>query len=187
MPQIRTLGATTALVATGVMVLSSVAAAHAGPHYGPWQFDNVWIDTEALDEYTAPEDSRDKIIGLEGDDVLKAGNKRDLVRGNEGDDRIAGGPGSDRIFGGPGDDRLHGGSQADKVVGGPGADRINGGFGRDLIEAGRGGDRIIANDGMRDRISCGPGFDSVKADMRDRIARDCERVLRVKPDKPTTD
>jgi Ca2+-binding RTX toxin-like protein len=184
MPRIRTLGATTALVAAGVMVLSSVAAAHDGPHFGPWGFDNRWVGTDGPDEYTAPDESRDLIIGLGGDDVLRAGDRRDLVRGGDGDDKIAGGPGSDKIVGGIGEDRLHGGRQADKIVGGPGADGINGGLGRDLIMAGRGGDRIIANDGMRDRIICGPGFDSVKADRRDRVARDCERVLRVRPDTP---
>ena len=78
----------------------------------------------------------------------------------------------------------HGGRQADKIVGGPGADGINGGLGRDLIMAGRGGDRIVANDGMRDHIICGAGFDAVKADRRDRVARDCERVVRVRPDRP---
>lgn len=184
MPQMRTLGVTTALVATAVMVLSSVAAAHAGPHFGPWEFDDRWVGTDEADEHSAPDESRDLIIGLAGDDVLRAGDRRDLVRGNDGNDRIAGGPGSDKIVGGLGDDRLHGGRQADKILGGPGADGINGGLGNDLIKAGKGGDRIIANDGMRDRIHCGPGFDSVKADKRDRIARDCERVLRVRPHKP---
>ena len=184
MPQIRTLGVTTALVATGVMVISTVAAAHGDPHFGPWAFDNRWVGTDGPDEYTAPDESRDLIIGLAGDDVLRAGDRRDLVRGGDGHDKIAAGPGSDKVVGGPGDDRIHGGRQGDKILGGPGADGINGGLGHDLIKAGKGGDRIVANDGMRDHIICGPGFDSVKADKRDRIARDCERVLRVRPAKP---
>ncbi len=182
MPQIRTLGAATAIVAAGVMVISSVAAAHPGHrHFGPHVFDNVWIDTEGEDAYEAPDGSRDKIIGLAGNDVLFAKDKRDLVRGNTGDDAIDGGAGSDLIFGGRGDDRLAGGDQPDKIIGGPGADAINGQAGRDVILAGRGADLIIANDGARDYIRCGPGKDAVKADKRDRVARDCERVVRVRP------
>ena len=166
MLRMRTLGAAIALVATGAMALSSVAAAQAGPQFGPWEFDNRWVGTDEADEYTAPDQSRDLIIGLGGDDVLRAGD------------------GSDKIVGGLGDDRLHGGLHADKIVGGPGADGINGGLGNDLIKAGKGNDRVVANDGMRDHISCGAGFDAVKADRRDRVARDCERVVRVRPDRP---
>ena len=77
MPQIRTLGVASALVAAGVMVLSTVAAAHGGPHFGPWKFDNRWVGTVGDDVYTAPDDSRDLIIGLAGNDVLKAGDRRD--------------------------------------------------------------------------------------------------------------
>lgn len=184
MLRMRTLGAAIALVATGAMALSSVAAAQAGPRFGPWEFDNRWVGTDEADEYTAPDQSRDLIIGLGGDDILRAGDRSDLVRGNDGDDRIAGGAGSDKIVGGLGDDRLHGGLHADKIVGGPGADGINGGLGNDLIKAGKGNDRVVANDGMRDHIICGAGFDAVKADRRDRVARDCERVVRVRPDRP---
>lgn len=179
MPQIRTLGAATAVMAAGVMVLASVAAAHPGSHFGPWVFDNKWVDTDGLDTYTAPEGSRDLIIGLDGDDVLTAGDRRDLVRGGPGNDSVSAGPGRDKVVGGPGDDRLAGGDQADKILGGPGDDGINGQLGRDIIRAGRGDDLIIANDGMRDVIRCGAGNDAVKADRRDRIARDCERVVRV--------
>jgi Ca2+-binding RTX toxin-like protein len=181
MPQIRTLGAASALVAAGVMVLSSVASAHPGPHFGPATFDNVWVDTEGLDEYKAPEDSRDKIVGLAGDDKLQAGDKRDLVFGNRGKDAIDGGEGRDKIVGGLGGDRLFGGDQADKILGGPGPDGINGGDGRDVIKAGRGNDLIIARDGQRDLISCGKGKDRVRADYRDRVARDCEIVRRAAP------
>ena len=39
-------------------------------------------------------------------------------------------------------------------------------------------DRILARDGRRERISCGAGRDSVSADRRDVVARDCEVVRR---------
>ena len=181
MPQIRRLGATIAVVATAALALSNVAAAHDGPHFGPDGFDNKWVGTPDADEYTAPEDSRDLIIGLGGNDRLSAGDLRDVVHGNRGNDAINGGEGRDLIRGGLGKDRLAGGDQADKIFGGPGDDGINGQAGRDVIRAGRGDDLIIANDGQRDVIRCGPGKDSVRADRRDRVSRDCERVVRVRP------
>jgi hypothetical protein len=39
-------------------------------------------------------------------------------------------------------------------------------------------DEIAAHDERIERISCGSGFDTVYADRRDRISRDCERVVR---------
>jgi Ca2+-binding RTX toxin-like protein len=179
MPQIRHLGATMALVVAMLLVFSSVATAHSG-HFGPWKFDNRWVGTAGDDEYTAPADSRDLIIGLAGNDVLDGGNKRDLIRGNAGKDAIIGGAGSDLILGGFGPDRLAGGPHSDMIIGGPGDDGINGQAGHDVIRAGRGNDKILANDGVRDHIKCGPGRDAVKADKRDRVARDCERVVRVR-------
>jgi dipeptidyl aminopeptidase/acylaminoacyl peptidase len=41
-----------------------------------------------------------------------------------------------------------------------------------------GDDRILARDGRRERIGCGPGRDRVVADRNDALARDCERVSR---------
>jgi Ca2+-binding RTX toxin-like protein len=181
MSHVRAIGATTALAAAGLMILSSVAAAHDRPHFGPSGFDNRWVGTPGADSYIAPLASRDLIIGLAGNDKLQAGDRRDAIRGNRGNDAIDGGAGSDRIRGGLGDDRLAGGDGPDRILGGPGADGINGQAGHDRIKAGRGADLIIANDGVRDWISCGPGQDRVKADRRDRVSRDCERVVRVSP------
>lgn len=96
-----------------------------------------------------------------GDDRLKGGKKDDLFRGLEGDDRLDGGAGDDRLFGGPGRDVLIGGPGQDVLDGGSGDDTLNG---RDR----RGGDRL----------TCGPGRDKAIADRGDRVARDCERVIR---------
>jgi len=190
MPRIRTLGTTSVLVAATILATSAVASAHPGHHFGPRGFDNVWIGTPEDDAYTAPEDSRDLIIGRAGNDVLDAGNKRDAVRGGPGNDAINGGDGGDRIHGGTGNDRLAGGEGRDRILGGPGDDGINGQAGHDLIRAGAGDDLIVANDGVRDWMSCGPGRDAVRSDRRDRVARNCERVVRVRPvptDTPDTD
>ena len=62
---------------------------------------------------------------------------------------------------------------------GAGDDKIGLGSGRDVVRAGAGDDVIYAADGQRDIIICGPGKDKVKADRKDRVARDCERLVRV--------
>ena len=59
---------------------------------------------------------------------------------------------------------------ADLLLGGPRADRI---------EARGGNDRVSVFGGGRDTVRCGRGTDLVNADAADRVARDCERVVRV--------
>jgi hypothetical protein len=46
--------------------------------------------------------------------------------------------------------------------------------GGDRIFAGSGGDAIYADDGYRDYIDCGSGFDRVQHDNFDRVV-DCEK------------
>jgi hypothetical protein len=88
--------------------------------------------------------------------------RRDTLRGTNGPDRLLG-------LGGP--DLLYGLGGADTLVGGPGADRLFGGAGNDTV---------LAGDRARDVIACGPGRDVVRADPGDRVARDCERVIRIR-------
>ena len=65
---------------------------------------------------------------------------------------------------------IKGTKRADFLRGGPRADRIDG----------RGGnDRIKVDGGRRDTVRCGRGTDLVNADASDRLARDCETVVRV--------
>jgi hypothetical protein len=65
---------------------------------------------------------------------------------------------------------ITGTQRADFLRGGPRADRIDG----------RGGnDRIKVDGGRRDTVRCGQGRDLVNADASDRVARDCETVVRV--------
>jgi hypothetical protein len=88
--------------------------------------------------------------------------RRDTLRGTNGPDRLLG-------LGGP--DLLYGLGGADTLVGGVGADRLFGGAGNDTV---------LAGDRARDVIACGPGRDVVRADPGDRVARDCERVIRIR-------
>ena len=62
---------------------------------------------------------------------------------------------------------IHGGRGNDFLLGESGADRLSGGPGNDSIDA---------LDGRRDTIACGPGVDAVLADARDVIGIDCDRV-----------
>jgi len=61
--------------------------------------------------------------------------------------------------------------------GGPGNDRITGGYDADRLHGGPGRDAIVAVDGRRDRVDCGPGRDTALVDRIDRV-RNCERVRR---------
>ena len=92
-------------------------------------------------------------------------------------DELVGTPHSDSVCALPGNDEIHTLAGADAVDAGSGNDTIVGGPGRDLLLGGEGYDRIVARDGARDRIRCGPQFDTVVADRLD-IIRGCERVIR---------
>ena len=66
----------------------------------------------------------------------------------------------------------------DRICGRRGRDLIHPLGGRDLVEAGSGNDSVYAVDGYLDRITCGKGRDLVRADVEDKVARDCERIVR---------
>jgi hypothetical protein len=83
-----------------------------------------------------------------------------------------------RIDGTPGPDDLRGTPLRDLIDGRGGNDRIVGGGGDDRISGGPGDDAISSKDRYRDTVRCGRGVDSVVADYRDRIGRDCEQLRR---------
>jgi Ca2+-binding RTX toxin-like protein len=124
----------------------------------------------------------DRLFGGEGDDRLfgdekKAPGRNDRISGDSGNDLLVGGPGKDRLLGGDGRDRLRGDQGNDLLRGGAGDDRLKGGPGRNRLFGGPGNDRLIAVNGRFDRLTCGPGVDSVKADRMD-LVRGCERIHR---------
>jgi Ca2+-binding RTX toxin-like protein len=118
----------------------------------------------------------DKIKGGDGDDCLEGNGGNDSVNGSRGDDTVSGGSGTDALRGGPGNDTVRGSAGRDTVKGGGGNDRLSGQSGKDRINGAGGDDRINVRGGGRDKVVCGPGKDRVKADRRDRVARNCERV-----------
>lgn len=90
------------------------------------------------------------ITGTPKQDELSGTNRGDRIRGRAGNDTLDGRGGRDCLLPGPGQDKIVGGSK---------------------------GDLIVSRDHARDRIRCGPGRDTVKADRRD-LVRGCERVRR---------
>ena len=130
----------------------------------------------------------DNLDGSNGDDRLFGGENRDILNGGTGRDRLVGDTGNDKLNGGSGNDRFDGGAGRDKLSGGLGKDVLIGGPGRDYIEGGPGADRVNAGTGDdvinlsesgsgRDVANCGPGNDVARVDSRDRVNRNCERVL----------
>ncbi len=99
------------------------------------------------------------VRGTDGKNALFGTKGPDTLYGRAGGDSLFAGGGNDRLYGGYGNDRLDGGAGDDHLYGGPGNDKLDGGPGRDVI-------------------SCGAGHDVVHADARDRVAADCEVVIR---------
>lgn len=58
----------------------------------------------------------------------------------------------------------------DTVDRGPGGPAITG-----AVDAGAKDDRIDTHNDISDRVSCGPGYDSIRADASDKVEADCER------------
>jgi hypothetical protein len=98
------------------------------------------------------------------------------VTGTNGNDVLRGSDRSDKLYGKGGNDRLFGLDGNDLLVGGPG---------KDLLEGAAGNDRLLARDGVQDHLRCGSGRDQAVVDVRDRVAANCESVLRPAPDPQT--
>ena len=73
---------------------------------------------------------------------------------------------------------MNGDTGDDRIRTGGGPDRVGGGARRDVIASGPGDDLVDVRDGERDRVRCGPGRDTVKADRFNALIG-CELVNRV--------
>lgn len=110
------------------------------------------------------------VVGLGGDDRIRASAGPDLACGGAGDDAIVGFGGQDQLFGGPGADHLLGGRAGDLLVGGSGPDLLAGGPGADLLVGlpgadtlrGAKGDDILDGGAGRDRCNGGSGDNRVR-------------------------
>jgi len=125
-------------------------------------------------------------VGTTGDDSLIGSNKNNIIDGNDGndningqggDDDVCGSGGNDKINGGEGDDRLIGGGLLCKGSYGPGVDTLTGGPGNDILVHGEAWQD--ESDGFKDFLDCGPGEDTVFANLtidRDVVAANCEQI-----------
>lgn len=104
----------------------------------------------------------EKIVGTNGDDVIKGTSASEYIIGKDGNDIIEGGGGHDCIIGGAGDDDIDAGSGNDIVVGRAGNDHLDGHSDNDLIYGNAGDDFIEGKHGY-DTIYAGGGADTVRA------------------------
>jgi len=100
------------------------------------------------------------------------------IVGTAGNDAINGTQGSDSICGRPGWDRINALGGNDTIDAGSGNDTVDAGKGRDTVKGGGGLDVILVADGERDVVDCGTENDFVVADRIDRVAKNCEVVIR---------
>jgi hypothetical protein len=140
----------------------------------PNRFDSDGTDVGAVevqDAAPAQFSCRGSLVprtdGTDGKDTLTGTGGTDAIFGLGGADVIRGDGGGDCLDGGGGRDRLGGGSGKDKLTGGGGRDVLRGGGGKDKIKTG----------GGRDKVNCGGGRDKVNAGGKDKVARNCERVV----------
>ena len=59
-----------------------------------------------------------------------------------------------------------------------GDDLVRSGGGNDRVWGDAGNDTLNARDTAKDTVRCGPGKDVANVDKRDKVAADCERVVR---------
>ena len=156
------------------------------------------------DDHLLGEAGSDSLAGSDGDDKLSGGSGPDELRGGSGldsvdysaaegavtitlDGRANDGRKGERdnfgadIEGGQGGsekDVLSGNKLANTLSGGSGEDFLDGRRGRDRLNGNHGHDVVQARDGMRDLVSCGPGFDLAIADSQDVVRDNCEMVDR---------
>ena len=167
----RRMAITIAAVATLTVAVAGMAL--AAVEYGT-------ADSEIIRGTDGP----DKLYGRAGDDGIVGLGGRDRLSGGEGYDELGGKEGADVLYGGGDTDALDGGKGADVLYGNGGKDYLSDGpsseQSRDELHGGEGNDVFFARNrpASKDIIRCGPGVDTVKADAKDRVSPDCERVGR---------
>jgi len=116
----------------------------------------------------------DRLLGHAGVDHLNGGLGNDTLLGAPGNDVLDGAENADRLEGENGNDTLLGEGNTDVLIGGRGEDVLRGGAGNDFINS-REPDGTTA---VADGVDCGTGFDTVEADLKDRVQADCNDVDR---------
>ncbi|MGB2695971.1 MAG: calcium-binding protein [Dehalococcoidia bacterium] len=112
-------------------------------------------------------------IGLDVENI-DGGSGNDVLKGSTAVNTLVGGGGNDRLYGYSGADLLVGDVGEDKLKGAKGDDILIGGADRDSFSAGPNNDTLMADDGVRDAISCGSGIDASALDALDPRPKSCE-------------
>ena len=124
----------------------------------------------------------DDMDGRQGNDVMYGHERYDFMSGDsyeardtstDGNDLVGGGQSGDDLVGYGGNDKLLGRSGGDFIY----AEESSENEGEDVVRAGEGNDYILARDGAKDTIVCGPGkHDTVFFDQGgiDTVSNGCE-------------
>jgi Ca2+-binding RTX toxin-like protein len=115
----------------------------------------------------------DEMYGHEGYDFMSGDAYDARDTSTDGNDRIAAGQNYDELYGYGGNDRFLGRSEGDFIF----AEESSENEGEDIVQGNEGNDYILARDGVKDTINCGPGkYDTVFFDKGiDTVADSCER------------
>jgi hypothetical protein len=129
--------------------------------FGEWA---NWVGSPAADvlgQSLVNAETRDVVVGGDGDDAILTGGGNDMVCAGGGDDAVHGGDGNDAIDGGPDDDVLQGDDGDDTMFGRAGEDVLRGNAGIDTLRGDGGDDTVLGGDGD-DVLFGGGGNDTVK-------------------------
>ena len=125
-------------------------------------------------DYMDARQGNDVMYGHEGYDLMSGDAFEARDTSTDGNDRIAGGRSFDEMYGYGGNDRFLGRSGGDYIF----AEESSENEGVDRVGGNEGNDWILARDGVKDTIACGPGkYDTVFFDNGgiDTVADNCER------------
>ena len=141
--------------------------------------EDVIYGTNVVDESGFSE----QIDGLHGADVIYGYGGNDYLFGDDSvepsDDPGTLQDGNDKVYGSSGEDFIGGFGGSDLLSGGPGPDDIYAqelslNEGEDTVNGGGGRDYIKADDGKKDTINCGKGYDVVYFDEGiDVVSKNC--------------
>lgn len=89
----------------------------------------------------------------------------EVLIGDGGNDTLVGGPGNDTLYGGDGNDSIRGSGANDVLWGGAGDDTLRSGGGHNSLFGQAGDDQLFADNGQKDFLDGGSGFDTAQADQ----------------------
>jgi Ca2+-binding RTX toxin-like protein len=144
--------------------------------------DRICVGTDGPDtlngtsgfDYLDARQGNDQLYGHERYDILDGDAYDARDTSTDGNDRIAGGRSFDEMYGYGGNDRFLGRTGGDYIF----AEESSENEGEDVVRGGEGNDWILARDGVKDTILCGPGkHDAVFFDNGgiDTVSNSCER------------